>query len=57
MKENRIINAKEVRNYDSNKLKAVQLDLKSRGLYKGKIDGLYGPLTEAAISFQCCEVS
>lgn len=44
------INAKEVRSYDANKLKAVQLDLKSRGLYKGKIDGLYGPLTEAAIS-------
>lgn len=44
------INSKEVKSFDSNKLKAVQLDLKNKGLYKGKIDGIYGPLTEEAIN-------
>lgn len=38
----------DISKFDSEKLKAVQLDLKNKGLYKGKIDGIYGPLTEAA---------
>jgi len=44
------IEPSEVRKFTSDKLKAVQLDLKSKGLYKGKIDGIYGPLTEKAIA-------
>jgi len=39
-----------IKNTDKNKLKAIQLDLKNRGLYSGKIDGIYGPLTEKAIN-------
>jgi len=35
---------------DRAQLKLIQADLKSRNLYTGKIDGVYGPLTEAAIN-------
>ena len=43
------IDFNQVKKFDKEKLKAVQLDLKSKGLYKGKIDGSYGPLMEKAI--------
>ena len=43
------INAENVKRFDKDKLKAVQVDLKARGLYTGKIDGIYGPLTEKAL--------
>lgn len=43
------ININDVRNFSTDKLKAVQMDLRSRGLYKGKIDGVYGPATEKAV--------
>ncbi len=42
---------------DKNKLKAIQLDLKSKGLYTGRIDGIYGPLTARAISSYNTRVS
>jgi hypothetical protein len=44
------IQKENIKNTDKNKLKAIQLDLKNRGLYSGKIDGIYGPLTERAIN-------
>lgn len=44
------IDISQVKGFDKEKLKAVQLDLQSKGLYKGKIDGIYGKLTEAAIN-------
>lgn len=34
---------------NSSAVRAVQIGLKDEGLYKGKIDGAYGPLTSAAI--------
>lgn len=43
------IDSNQVKKFDKEKLKAVQLDLKSKGLYKGKIDGIYGRLTQQAI--------
>lgn len=43
------IDAAAVRRMDKKKIEAVQADLKGKGLYKGNIDGIYGPLTEAAI--------
>lgn len=49
-KPQKTINASLVKQFDKEKLKAVQVDLKSKGLYKGRIDGIYGPLTEKAIS-------
>lgn len=35
---------------DPNTLKKAQLELQKAGLYKGSIDGKYGPMTEQAIS-------
>lgn len=43
------IDAESVKGMDAAKLKAVQTDLKARGLYTGKIDGIYGKLTDRAI--------
>lgn len=43
------IDSNQIKKFDKEKLKAVQLDLKSKGLYKGKIDGVYGKLTQQAI--------
>lgn len=43
------IDSNQVKKFDKEKLKAVQLDLKAKGLYKGKIDGSFGPLMEKAI--------
>jgi peptidoglycan hydrolase-like protein with peptidoglycan-binding domain len=44
------IDAEAVSEFPADKLKAVQLDLKNRKLYKGNIDGVYGRLTEQAIN-------
>jgi hypothetical protein len=38
-----------IKSFDKEKLKAVQLDLKTKGLYKGKLDGIYGRKTLEAI--------
>ena len=43
------IDTAKTKSYDREKLKAVQLDLKYKGLYNGKIDGIYGPQLEKAI--------
>lgn len=43
------INTANVKSFDKEKLKAVQLDLQSKGLYKGRIDGIFGPKTNSAI--------
>ncbi len=43
------IDSNQVKQFDKEKLKAVQLDLQTKGLYKGKIDGVYGKGTEDAI--------
>lgn len=43
------INAEDVQGFETEKLKAVQMDLKAKGLYTGKIDGIYGPKTEQAV--------
>lgn len=45
----RLINPEQVQSFEKDRLKAVQQDLKSKGLYTGKIDGIYGPLTDKAI--------
>ena len=45
------IDSNSVKSFDKEKLKAVQMSLKSKGLYKGKIDGVYGPKTELAIKY------
>ena len=43
------IDKKNVMSSDKNRLKAIQLDLKSKGFYTGRIDGIYGPLTAKAV--------
>jgi len=43
------IDATNVRSFGKEKLRAVQIDLKTKGFYKGEIDGVYGPKTELAI--------
>ena len=43
------IDSNQVKQFNKEKLKAVQLDLKTKGLYKGEIDGVYGKVTEDAI--------
>lgn len=43
------INSTLVKTFDKERLKAVQLDLKNKKLYSGRIDGIYGPKTEKAI--------
>lgn len=43
------IDKKNVMSSDKNRLKAIQLDLKSKGFYTGRIDGIYGPLTSKAV--------
>lgn len=45
----RLINPEQIQSFDKDKLKVVQQDLKAKGLYTGKIDGIYGPLTDKAI--------
>lgn len=43
------IDSNFVRTFEPEKLKAVQKDLQSKGLYAGSVDGKFGPLTEKAI--------
>lgn len=40
---------KSVKKLNKEDLKSLQKDLKSKGLYTGRIDGIYGPLTERAV--------
>lgn len=45
-----IVNAVRLKSLDANQVKQLQTELQSLGLYRGKLDGILGPMTRAALS-------